>query len=178
MCVQTTVSFWNRWQPDLHGGADKRWAWLVQIIRVSGTACYSAKKEEVAGINSLWLKKLPRLLQWIKWQNVAERAGNTLSLSVPHNEKQLMADLSSIFGWICFEHFCVSKIVKLKILDFRLVTGIMEVITLCRRTLNVTTDWVTDMCASCAWEFEWAKNHSAKCIEPTIKHSLLKGSLF
>lgn len=95
------------------GRADKRWAWLVQYlrrIRVSRTTCYSAGKgEEVTGINSLWLKKLPRLLQWITRRNVAERAGNTLSLFKPHNEEKQMADLSSIlslnFVWtfLCFQ---------------------------------------------------------------------------
>lgn len=123
MCVQTTCGpFWKRWQPDLYRGADKHWAWLVQYlqrIRVSRTTRYRAGKgEEVTGINSLWLEKLPRLLQWIKRWNVAERVGNTLSLFTPYNEKKLMADLCKpIFVWILFLWFQDSED---KILDFRL----------------------------------------------------------
>lgn len=126
-------------------------------IRVSRTTCYSAGKgKEVTGINSLWLKKSPRLLQWIKQWNVAERAGNTLSLFTLHNEEMLMADLSSIFclnfvwTFLCFQNH------KEAVLNFRLFTGIMKLITLCHRILNDATDWVTDTCASCACRFEWA----------------------
>lgn len=100
------------------GRADKRWAWLVQYlrrIRVSRTTCYSAGKgEEVTGINSLWLKKLPRLLQWITRRNVAEKLATPCLCSslIMRRSKWL---IYPAFGlWILFEHFCVSRIVKMK----------------------------------------------------------------
>ena len=133
VCRQTTGPFERGSSQICTGTADKRWAWLVQYlrgIRVSRTTCYSAGKgEEVTGINSLWLKKFPRLLQWIK-QNVAERAGNSMSLFTPHNEEKLMADLASIFclNFVSFLFFQDSK----EILE--LITGIRKFLTLYHMT--------------------------------------------